>query len=239
MTIDKRLLRLQDVDLEIHRLRHRRDILESGEELRAARERSGTVEALLGELQMERDEVAGQQKRMEHDDDALGQKIAAEQKRMFGGTIVNTRELNAIESEIRNLKDRVSRLEDDLLVLMERREELDTGITSAEAELVIARADLARLQASTTTEITEIDTDLTTNLAARGPWVEQIDEELLELYDEVRTSPRQHGVGAAGLDEGGACLGCHEKLSPLELSQLKKAGTETTRCPYCRRILVQ
>jgi predicted nucleic acid-binding Zn-ribbon protein len=61
-----------------------------------------------------------------------------------------------------------------------------------------------------------------------------IDEELLELYDDLRASKK--GVGAAALVDG-VCQGCHEKLSALELDKLKKTEG-VKRCDYCRRILI-
>ncbi len=44
---------------------------------------------------------------------------------MFDGSIVNTKELEALQHEIENFKKRRSDREDELLALMEQREELE------------------------------------------------------------------------------------------------------------------
>ncbi|MBI2237830.1 MAG: hypothetical protein HYU54_04795, partial [Actinobacteria bacterium] len=62
----------------------------------------------------------------------------------------------------------------------------------------------------------------------------EIDEELLELYEDLRAQKK--GIGAAALVDG-VCQGCHEKLSALELDRLRKTEG-VKRCEYCRRIVI-
>src|SRR5438477_527973 len=70
--------------------------------------------------------------------------------------------------------------------------------------------------------------------AERTQLLPAFEEDLLDLYDDLRRQKR--GVGAAALVDG-VCQGCHQALSAMELSRLKKvAGVK--RCEYCRRILV-
>ena len=61
-----------------------------------------------------------------------------------------------------------------------------------------------------------------------------IDEELLELYEDLRRVKK--GVGAAALVDG-VCQACHEQLSAVELDKLKRSDG-IRRCEHCRRILV-
>ena len=75
---------------------------------------------------------------------------------------------------------------------------------------------------------------LTQAILEREQLLPGFDEELLELYEDLRRQKR--GVGAAALIAG-VCQGCHQKLSAMELARLKReAGVK--RCEYCRRILV-
>jgi predicted nucleic acid-binding Zn-ribbon protein len=60
------------------------------------------------------------------------------------------------------------------------------------------------------------------------------DEELLELYEDLRKQKK--GVGAAALVDG-VCQACHEQLSALELAHLKRTDG-IRRCEHCRRIVV-
>ena len=231
---DRALLKLQEVDSEISRLTHRREELESAAAVRAAAEMVVGAENLLGDLRLSLDEISSRQKRMEFDDDAMGQKLEAEQKRMYDGTISNPKQLQAVEAEIKSIKERTTRLEDDLLELMEQRETLDGEIRVAETDLAKAREEHDRLAGETARDLEQVRADLETAASSRETIAAGIDEELLELYDDLRAS--KHGVGAAELVDG-VCQGCHEQLSSMELDALKRAEG-IRRCPHCRRIIV-
>ncbi len=231
---EPRLLDLQSIDSEIEHLRKRKAELEAGAEVQAAHERALVAEQRVGDLRLTLDELATNQKRLEYDDDAMGQKVAAEKARMYDGSIMNTRELSALQAEIKNLEERISRIEDEVLELMVRREELDGEIAGAEQALTAAREEQERIGGGAVTELTQVEERLAAKIAERESLAGAIDEELVELYDDLRGS--KHGVGAAALVDG-VCQGCHEKLSPLDLDRLKKAEG-VKRCPTCRRILV-
>jgi predicted nucleic acid-binding Zn-ribbon protein len=83
-------------------------------------------------------------------------------------------------------------------------------------------------------ELEDIGKALAERTLERAALVAAFDEELLELYEDLRAQKR--GVGAAALEDG-VCQGCHQKLSPLELDRIKRSEG-IRRCEYCRRILV-
>jgi predicted nucleic acid-binding Zn-ribbon protein len=83
-------------------------------------------------------------------------------------------------------------------------------------------------------ELEEVSADLVGRRAAREALVPAFDEELLELYEDLRRQKK--GIGAAAL-VGGVCQACHEQLSALELDRLKKTDG-IKRCEHCRRIVV-
>jgi predicted nucleic acid-binding Zn-ribbon protein len=229
-----RLLQLQERDSALDRLRSRRDEIESGEEVRRLRAAAEDAERTLGELRLAHDAVTSEQKRLENEIDSVSRKTDAEQKRLYDGTIVNVKELDALQAEIKNLAARRGRLEDDVLERMERREELETRIASAETDVNGAREALERETAGGVTELEQISRSSADLEEQRAGLAAGIDEELLELYEDLRAQKR--GVGVAELVDG-VCQGCHQKLSAMELDRLKKT-TGIKRCEYCRRILV-
>lgn len=229
-----RILDLQAIDSAVDRLEARRQALEEGQELRAARSAMEEAESRLGELRLALDSVNLEQQRLEHDIDSLSRKAAAEEKRMYDGTIVNVKELEALQAEIANLKARKSRAEDELLDQMERREDLEARAEVADAESTAARAQVEEIGGDAARELEEIAGALAANAGERSALAPDIDEELLELYEDLRRQKK--GVGAALIVDG-VCQGCHEKLSPLELDRLKKLDG-VKRCEYCRRIVI-
>jgi len=229
-----RLLELQDIDSTTDRLEHRREQLEAGEDVAAAREVMEEAESRLGELRLALDAVQAEQRRLENEIDSMQRKAAADEKRLYDGSIANTKELEALQHEIANIKERKARTEDELLERMERREELETRAAAEDVDVAAARAKVEEIGGEGLRELEQVVAALADKRAAREALVPELDEELLELYEDLRR--QKHGIGAAALVDG-VCQACHEKLSALELDRLKHAEG-IKRCEYCRRIVV-
>jgi predicted nucleic acid-binding Zn-ribbon protein len=229
-----RILELQELDSAVDRLEARRAQLEAGAELAAVRRQTEDAEGALGELRLAMDEVQRAQSRLEHEVATMSQKAAAEEKRAYDGSVANAKELEAIQHEVASIRDRRSRTEDDLLELMERREDLEGRAGALEDDVAKLRARLEEVGGESVHELDRISTELTERRTVRGTLVGGFDEELLDLYEELRRQKK--GVAAAALVDG-VCQACHEQLSALELARLKKTDG-IRRCENCRRILV-
>jgi predicted nucleic acid-binding Zn-ribbon protein len=229
-----RLLDLQELDLTVGRLGARRRELEDESEAQAAGERAGQAGERLGSLRLALDSIVREQSRLEAEADSLERKVQAEQRRLYDGSVANPKELEAIQHELANLRQRKTRVEDDVLSQMERREDLESRLPAMEKELAEARQRADEVAISATRELEEIARELAERGTEREALVSQIDEELVELYEDLRAAKK--GVGAARLVDG-VCQGCHQKLSAMELDRIKRAEG-IRRCEYCRRILV-
>jgi predicted nucleic acid-binding Zn-ribbon protein len=229
-----RILELQALDISIDRLETRRRELEAGTDVDAARKMADEAEERVGELRLALDSVRREEKRLEGDVGSLGSRIEAEQKRLYDGSVVNPKELGSIQAEVANLRARKARLEDEELGQMERREEMEKRLPALEEELAEARRGLEAAEATAEREIGEIAGATEQRRAEREEMAATFDEELVELYEDLRIQKK--GVAAAALKDG-VCQGCHEKLSALALDKLKKTDG-IRRCEYCRRIVV-
>jgi predicted nucleic acid-binding Zn-ribbon protein len=229
-----RLLALQDIDTAIDRLSARKAVLESGGELAAARNEADAAERVLGELQLQLDVVGRDQSKLEHEIDSLTQKAAAEDKRLYDGSVVNAKELESIQHEIENLKRRRSDREDEMLGLMEVREELERRGAEAESSSNALREQVETVGGAALGELQSIETELEAKVAERRALVPGFEPDLLELYEDLRKQKK--GIGVAALVDG-VCQGCHEQLSAMELDKLKRVEG-VRRCEHCRRILV-
>jgi predicted nucleic acid-binding Zn-ribbon protein len=229
-----RILDLQELDSAIARLEHRREQLEAGEELSAARKEMEDAESRLGEVRLALDAVVRESSRLEHEIDSMGAKLDAENKRMYDGSIANPKELEALQHEIASARERRSRSEDQLLDQMVRREDLEARAAEADAELAAARARVDAIGGDALKELEAVEAELAERRRERDALAPELDEELLELYDDLRRQKK--GVGAAAIVDG-VCQACHEKLSAVELDRLKHTD-DVKRCEYCRRIVV-
>lgn len=230
----ERVLALQEIDTAIGRLQARQRALESGEVVAGARAAADQAEIAFGELKLQIDGLDRDQRRFESELDSLTQKEAAEQKRMFDGSIANAKELAALQHEIEALAKRRNDREDELLALMEQRETVAAAADEAESRSIELRAEVDRVSAEAGDELRRVTEELAQRTADRDAIVPQLDPELLELYEDLRRQKK--GVGAAALVDG-VCQACHEQLSAVELDKLKKTEG-VRRCEYCRRILV-
>jgi uncharacterized protein len=229
-----RLLELQDLDTAIDRLRARARSLEEGGELAAVRIEADASEEGLGELRLKLDELGRDQTRLEREIDSMTQKEKAEQTRMYDGSIVNAKELEALQHEISSVQTRRSDREDELLALLELREQVEADATRAEQRTTALRATAERAVAASTDELARVESELDDRVAERAALAPEIESDVLELYEDLRRLKK--GVGAAALVDG-VCQACHEELSAVELDKLKR-GDGIRRCEHCRRILV-
>ena len=229
-----RLLALQRADTAIGRLRARARSLEQGGEVAAVRAEADAGEERLGEIRLTLDDLGRDQTRFEREIDSMTQKEQAEKTRMYDGSIVNAKELEALQHEISSVHKRRSDREDELLALLELREQLEADATRAEQTAAVLRVEATEAAGAAGEEQTSVETELAERMAERAAIAPDIEPEVLELYEDLRRLKK--GIGAAELVDG-VCQACHEQLSAVELDKLKR-GEGIRRCEHCRRILV-
>jgi uncharacterized protein len=230
------LVQLQAHDSAIERLRHRRGSLPEDARLAELADALAAVDQLTAEREGTLATVQRDQSRLEHEIDMVTSKARNEEARAVSGKVTSPKELTAIQDEVASLKRRQVALEDELLELMEQRENLEGEL----AELATRRQGFTAEQAEVTkirdASLVEIDRELDGEQAARDEVAPAVGEQLLGLYDQVRS--KMGGVGAALL-LGNTCQGCRVSISPLELAAVRKLPPEEIkRCENCRRILV-
>jgi predicted nucleic acid-binding Zn-ribbon protein len=228
------LLDIQEHDTAIDRLMARMRALEEGEDVVAARAEANEAERALGELRLRMDELGRDQSRFEHEIDSMTQKAAAEERRLYDGSVANARELESIRHEVENITRRRTDREDELLAVMEVREGLEAEERAAADRSDALRARVAEVEAGAADELDRVTIELKERREARQALADRVDAEALELYEELR--PQKKGVAAVALVDG-VCQGCHEQLSAVYLDRLKRE-TGPKRCEHCRRILV-
>lgn len=229
-----RLLELQEVDLALDRLAARAGALEQGQELAAARDEADSAEASSGEHRLRLAAMDRDGTRLEHEIDSLRQKSAEEERRLYDGSIANAKELEALQREVDNLRKRISDREDEVLAMLEQRQEVEDLATVAASRAEVLRARLDEVAAETQEELDRTLAELDDRRKLRASLTQELDTELVELYEDLRRLKK--GVGAAALIDG-VCQGCHEQLSAVELDRLRRTEG-LRRCEHCRRILV-
>lgn len=233
----RRLLELQATDTAIRQLRYRRGNLE---EQRALDERAGLLDRITAEHMASSDELVAvdrRHKRLENEISTIDARRKAEEARMYSGVIASEREVQALRSELSTLKTRKRDLEDDLLEVMERQEELTSTVQTQERRRAELQTEIAPLEKARDEAATEIDGDLAARQAARAELAHQLPDDLVRRYDELRA--RKDGVAVVELRDG-TCQGCFLELTPGELQEGRELGVYgLARCVQCGRLLVE
>jgi predicted nucleic acid-binding Zn-ribbon protein len=230
------LLALQDADLAIDRGRHRRATLAERSELETIDARLAALRTDLERVESARDEVARRQASSEAELAATEGRRTAVDRRLYGGEVTASRELQAMSAEVDQLKARASALEDEVLTALEEREPLDTRIGDLAAQIERLSTDRAGAAAKLAEAEAGVDTELGQLTAQRDEAARLLPGNLLATYERLRS--RLGGVGVARV-VGNRCDGCHLTLSAAELDHLRHlAEGEVYTCEQCSRILV-
>ncbi|MGI8873633.1 MAG: zinc ribbon domain-containing protein [Egibacteraceae bacterium] len=232
----RRLLQLQRVDTTIRQLEHRRTNLD---EQKALDDNADTLRRVAAEYSSASEELDGLQRRQKHLEEDIGQvegRRRSEEGRMYSGLINSDRELEALRGEISALRSRKNELEDQLLEVMERTEELDSLVATLRLRHSELTAAVERLTAARDAAAVGIDAELETARVRRVAATEGMSPEVVTVYDDLR--PRKGGIAVAAL-EGRTCGGCRLDLTATEMEEAKERSARgLTRCEQCDRILV-
>jgi predicted nucleic acid-binding Zn-ribbon protein len=228
-----RLLVVQDLDTLITQLAHRRVALAERVGLVALDVELAALAAEEAALVARRHELVATQKDLEAQIAVANERRTGIEQRMYAARGSSTRDLQAMDEEVRHLNQRRSELEEEELVAMVDQEPIDAALAGRKAPIEekanFLRAEVAQGQA-------EIDGELASARAERASEAAQLPTALYERYEVLRA--RLKGTGAARLI-GHRCSGCHLELSPVEVDRIRAMSPDTVvTCDQCGRILV-
>jgi predicted nucleic acid-binding Zn-ribbon protein len=230
------LLALQDLDTHIDQEQHRKAHLPERDELAQLERLIGQKETTRSEVAVLDADVASRQEAAERELQATEDRVTQVNRRLYGGTVTASRELQAMAADVESLRKRASELEDRALVLMEEREPFDKELAELDGQLVELEARQREAQTSLAEAEAEVDTDISTLAAQRPKAAGTVPEQLLSAYERLRG--RLGGVAVARL-VGGRCDGCHLTLSAVELDRIRHESDGTLQyCEQCGRIIV-
>jgi predicted nucleic acid-binding Zn-ribbon protein len=229
-----RLLALQSVDDDIRRLEHQLDGLVEQQQLEELVQQDSVLAEGDAELDERLEAVHREQRQVESEIDALGQRLDEERARLYEGSLSSAREIQAAEAEIASTTRRRGEHEDQLLEIMERVEELG----SRQAELREVRTGLAgRIEAATAARdaaAQELIARIAEVQVRREPMAAGLPAALLSRYEEAA---RRSGGTGVGVLRDNACTACRITFPMSEINGYLK-GPPLTSCSQCRRLLI-
>ncbi|MBI67775.1 MAG: hypothetical protein CL777_03400 [Chloroflexi bacterium] len=227
----RQLLELQAIDMQIdthtNRLQDISVLLGDDRIIRALKQR-------ILELQ----EKISQKKSEQIDIDALvdgvSLKVTQAEKKLYSGTVVNSRELQDLQAEITMLKGHQNDAENSLLVILEEIDSLQNSNDTYGKKLKFIETEWNEKQTALLSEKANIEDDVSKEQSLRNSVSTAIPSIEINLYEQVRRLRPDTPVAKM---ENGLCNFCKVGL-PMKLQQEVRASLLIQKCPTCGRILV-
>jgi hypothetical protein len=226
------LLDLQQVDLQIDRLLHDRQSLPELDDYRQAHEHNEALKSGLANAAATLRDTSLDLDKTEGELEITGQRLDAEQNRLYAGGL-SARDAEYLRREVGMLQRKRSEAEDKVLELMEAREQQEAGVADLKTRQQDAEAAKSRIEGLIKEAWAGIDAQLGVKEARKAEIMPRIDEDLVDLYEQLRET--KEGIAAGSLIDN-MCGGCHLKLTTAEILEAKRS--DPPRCIHCRRILV-
>lgn len=224
-----RLYRLQQLDDERQQAQDRveeiKTILEDDTALREARQKAEQTEE-------EARRWAVQQRDLELQASTLKQKIASSEKRLYSGDVTNPKELSDLQAEGVSLRERLERVEEQILETMIEREGAEEAAEKAQRQLERIERERSQRHEELREEREQLENRLEETRRARAELVSSIPQQDLRAYEELRRAKRGLAVAAV---RGKACTGCGMEVPSAKLQRARGEGL--VFCDNCGRIL--
>jgi uncharacterized protein len=229
------LLELAELDAELGRIEHRAKNLPEQQLVETAQAAHREANDRLATVLIALEDLDGQVAKFESEIDAVRKREDRDRSLLAGGT-VDAKQLTELQHELDTLQRRQASLEDSLLEVMERREELQSQQAGELAEIDELQSRLTEAQRASDAARSEIDQLRHQSASRRDELVAELDADLVALYERQRS----RGGAGAGLLQGRRCGACRIEIDQGERARIAAAAEdEVLRCPECGAILLR
>jgi uncharacterized protein len=230
------LLAVQDLDIALTQLQHRRDALAQTSGLAAVETQIAALEAERQDATTRRTVLTNTQKNLEEQIAGISERRSVLEQRMYAARGTSARDLQAMSEEVRHLTQRRADLEELELAAMLDQDPIDAELAALDERMAPLRAQADELRTQVNDAARTIDADIATTASQRTSEAKQLPTALSDRYETLRA--RLKGTGAARLI-GNRCDGCHLELSSMEVEKIRAIPPgEVATCEQCGRILV-
>ena len=228
MSLAGQLYQLQQVDLEIEA--NEKALSQITSQL-GDRQAVTSVQTKLDTARHNLEELQKQQRATEYEVADLTAKITAAEKKLYGGTIHNPKELMNLETEVTAFKTNRGQLEDKVLKIMEQTEQSEASVVNLNNQLKEVTAAWQRQQSQLSVRLEQVKATLSQLRSQRELFRADIDAQTTALYQQLRS---QKGMAVSRVEQG-TCNCCRISVSTGKLQQVR--GSTLVQCSSCGRIL--
>ena len=230
MTTTQQYYQLQELDQEIGRTQEEFASLEGQLGDRTELE---IIDQHLETARARSQESSMAQKRMKLDSASVLEKLESDRQKLYGGTLANARDLEAMEREVASLEGTHRQHEESLLDAMMVIEGLRAEVAELEQRQQQGQVEWQAKQEELTNHWQGIGEHLEGLESKRNTITAAFAPQELGLYEQLRST--KGGVAVARVERG-LCRGCLVSLPTHQLQKVRM-GREPVQCNNCSRIL--
>ena len=225
----ERLVELQGLDAEIAELDGAMVAIPS--QIRMMEQQLVQAKAALDAVTAEVEKLQKLRRQKERDLDEAGRELKKRQGRLY--EIKTNQEYSATLKEVEGLKQKISMLEEEILV---RLDDIDSAVKirdQEEEKVRITQAEFLKNKQQREGELLKVQSRLSILRKTRENRSGSVEASLMQLY--LRLLKSRDGLAVAQAT-GRSCEGCHVALTPQLCLEIRRSETIHT-CEGCGRIL--
>lgn len=226
----RKLSKLNKIDHAILEIRKRAAALDPGKTIQ------GQIDKLTADFNAKNDDAKKLQAELtdlELQQKNIGDKIKKIDKELYGGKVVNPREVENFEKEIEALKKQRSNLDERIMELWELGPPAKKLAEDVQAQIDEKKNELGEYQKKVVVFRKQLEDEFKRLSALRPEAVKEVPPALLARYEAIKQ--KYGGIGMAEVVKGNSCGECGTLL-PEKLVEGAKEGRVVT-CESCHRIL--
>lgn len=233
------LLEVQELDLASDQRSARRRSLPEREALQQCQARALSLDAAYALLIERREGLRLGEHALAAEVAALASKVKTVDDTLYSGTVRVSKDLLALQEEIRLLRGKQSGLEEREMELLEEIDQTESEMAENRAGRSRSDAEADGLRMAIRKAEGEIDSELAQLAEQRARKAASVPSVILSEYERLRGQQRMLGRAAAPLAEG-SCGGCRIKLPVHEYNRMKAMPDDALLCcTRCGRVLVR
>ncbi len=227
---------VQKFDTEILSIRREIAVLEDKHHLGELSSELEKARASLAEKEAELEDLELKQHKLDGELALLSEKISKEEEKMMSGTIMNPKELTAIQAEIFALRKKRDEMETEDLEEMVALDGLRQGSLEVSRLVEEVSSGLEAAREAYGRELEEKEGEVARLEAERDKLKVRLDPDLIERYEKLLAE--KDGLAVVEILQGRSCGGCRIEFSRTQIDRFQHEEG-IFRCEYCRRILVK
>lgn len=225
----ERLVELQGLDAEIAGLEGTAAAIPG--QIRLMEQQFTQAKAILDAANAEVERLQKLRRQKERDLEEAGREIKKRQGRLY--EIKTNQEYTATLKEIEGLKQRISTLEEEVLLCLDDTDNAVKGRDQEETKVRVAQTEFLKTKQQREDELLKLQDRLSVLRKTRERRSGGVETSLLQLY--LRLLKSRDGLAVAQAT-GRSCEGCHVTLTPQLYNEVRRNEAIRT-CEGCGRIL--